>query len=57
MDKRLVGDIIKRGCMGGEGVEVKGGRMRGMVGEKGTPKKLGIMNKLVAKRSTLRGDE
>ena len=42
MDKRLVGDIIKRGGMGGEGAKVKGGRMRGMVGEKGTLEKLGL---------------
>ena len=56
MDRGLARDIIKRVGMGGEEVEVKGGSLRGMAGEKGTLEKLGVVKKHVAKRSTLRSD-
>ena len=50
---RLPKNIIKSHGMRRKGVKVKGGRRRGMMGEKSTPKELGIANQSGAKRLTL----
>ena len=44
MNGRLPRNVIKSHGVQGKGVEVKGGRRRGVMGKKSAPKELGIMD-------------
>ena len=43
--------------MGGEGGKVKGGSMRGVAGEQGAPKEIGVVDNPIMKGSTLSNNE
>ena len=53
---KLPRNVIQSQSVQGEGAKVEGGGQRGM-GEKSTPKELGIANQSGAKRLILRGSE
>ena len=57
MNGGLPKNIIKSHGMRCKGVKVKGGRRRWMMGEKSTPKELGIANQCGTKRFALRSNK